>query len=97
MCKKFLNLVLLRVMEEAGHAPFYGADIIRRKEHELIEAVLAKFKKEPVNEDLKKKIYEALHEEKVKGNLKIPFKVILKQDPSGKFAPYVEILLDTKV
>lgn len=82
---------------EEEHPPFYGIDIIRRAQQALIEKTLSKFKNEPVNEDLKRKIHEALHLEKQRGTIQIPFKVILKEDSSGKYAPYIEVLLDSKV
>ena len=52
---------------------------------------------EKVNEELKKKIWDSLQKVKHEGRLTIPFKVILRQDPSGKFPNWVEVLLDTKV
>lgn len=79
------------------HKPFYDVEIIRNNEEAYIESLLAPFRKEPATEELKKKIWDILQNEKFLGNLKIPFKVILKKDPSGTYADCIEIILDTKV
>lgn len=79
------------------HPPFYGTDILRAQEQAYIEAILAKYRDMPASEELKIKIYNDLQEEKHLGKIKIPFKVVLRKDPSGKRAPYIEIILDTKV
>lgn len=77
--------------------PFYGIDIIRRKEQEYIEKLLEKYRELPANEELKEKIWDELQMEKYKGNITIPFKIILRRDSSKKFPDYVEVILDTKV
>lgn len=83
-------------MESHSH-PFYGSDILRHQEQDYINNLLLKYKDSPPSEELKKKIYDELHHEKHLGNIKIPFKVILKKDPSRKRPPYIEVMLDTKV
>lgn len=73
--------------------PFYGVNILRNREQAYIGRLLQKYRHLPANEELQKKIFDELQQEKHKGNVKIPFKVVLR----AKFPPYVEIILDTKV
>ncbi len=77
--------------------PFYGIDIIRRREQDYIQHLLKKYRYEPVNEDLKAKIWEELQMEKYKGHITIPFKVVMRRDALKKYPPYIEVILDTKV
>jgi hypothetical protein len=77
--------------------PFYGFDIYRNQQQEYIQNLLRKYKKEPVTEDLKKKIWEELQAEKYAGRITIPFKMTTRRDPYGKFPDTIEIILDTKV
>lgn len=77
--------------------PFYGYDIIRHNEQEYINQYLKKYDKEPVNDELKKKIWDDLQVEKYKGHITIPFKVTLRRDATGIFPDYIEVILDTKV
>lgn len=84
-------------MAENEEHPFYGVDILRLREQEYIRKLLKKYKNEPVNEELKKKIWEELHKEKHLGNIKIPFKVTIRRDPYHKYPEFIEIILDTKV
>ena len=84
-------------MDQEKEHPFYGTEILRNKEQAHINALLSKYKNEPATEELKAKIYDELQMEKHFGRIKIPFKVYLKNDPTGKFPNYVEVVLDTKV
>lgn len=77
--------------------PFYGHEIFRHRQQETIQKILEKYKNEAPTSELKMKIWNELQWEKHLGNITIPFKIALRQDPSGKFPEYVEILLDTKV
>lgn len=77
--------------------PFYGFDIFRLQQQEYIQNLLKKYKNEPPNEDLKKKIWDELQMEKHLGKVVIPFKVTVRRDPYGKLPDYIEIILDTKV
>lgn len=77
--------------------PFYGYEIIRDQEKEHIQNLLKKYKNEPVNDALKQKIWDELQMEKYYGRITIPFKVVMRQDASGLFPSYVEVILDTKV
>ena len=77
--------------------PFYGIDIIRQQEQEYIQSLLNKYHNEPVTEELKSKIWDELQMEKYKGNVTIPFKVVMRRDASKKYPDYVEVILDTKV
>ena len=82
--------------EEAEH-PFYGHWIIPRNEKEYINQILQKYRNDPANDELKKKIWDELQMEKHLGRVTIPFKLALRLDPTGKFPNYVEVILDTKV
>ncbi len=77
--------------------PFYGVDIIRRREKEYIQQLLKKHLGEPVNEDLMRKIWDELQMEKYRGNITIPFKVVMTRDAQKKYPDYIEIILDSKV
>jgi hypothetical protein len=84
--------------EDALHEhPFYGIDIIRRDQQEYIQNILKKYKNETPTEELKKKIWDELQQEKHLGNITIPFKITSRRDPYGKFPDVIEIILDTKV
>lgn len=82
--------------EEEEH-PFYDEDILRNREQEYIHKLLKKYRGQKATEDLKKIIYDELQKEKQMGRIKIPFKVVLRKDPSQKFPTYIEVILDTKV
>lgn len=84
-------------MNHSAKHPFYGSDIFRDREQQYIEKILKRYKGEPVNDALKKKIWEKLQVEKHLGNIKIPFEVVLHRDPSGKFPEYIEVILDSMV
>ena len=77
--------------------PFYGFEIIRRKEQAFIQNLLKKYRNQPVSEELKAKIWDELQMEKYKGNVTIPFKVVMRKDSLKKYPDYIEIILDTKV
>lgn len=77
--------------------PFYGIDVIRRKEQEYIQNLLKKYHHEPVTEELKAKIWDELQIEKHTGKITIPFKIIMRRDASKKYPDYIEVILDTKV
>lgn len=77
--------------------PFYGKDIYRKREEEHVKNLLKKYKKEPVTDELRKKIWDELQMEKYHGRLSMPFKIATRRDPTGKFPEYIEIILDTKV
>lgn len=84
--------------EDALHEhPFYGYEIIRREQEEYVRKLLEKYKKEPVTEELKKKIWDELQMQKHLGKVTIPFKMTTRRDPYGKFPDYIEVILDTKV
>jgi hypothetical protein len=76
---------------------FYGEEVLRNREQEYIQNLLKKYKNLPVDDELKKKIWEELQNEKHLGNIKIPFKVNIVKDPTGKFADFIQVVLDTKV
>lgn len=84
-------------MTESHERPFYGHIIIRRKEEEYIKSLMEKYQNTPVNEELKKKVWDELQMEKHLGNITIPFKLAVRMDPYGKFPDLIEVILDTKV
>jgi chorismate mutase len=87
-----------RSMAEENHEhPFYDEEIIRRREQQYIQKLLKPFKDRHADDQLKKEVWDLLVREKHLGRIKMPFKVILKQDSTGKFPDRVEVLLDTKV
>lgn len=77
--------------------PFYDKYIFRKKEEEYIKKLLKKYEGSEVNDDLKKKVWEELTQQKLEGKITIPFKLSLRRDATGKFPPYLEVILDTKV
>jgi len=84
-------------MKDAHEHPFYGYEIVRRKEEDYIKSLMAKYQNEPVTEDLKKKVWNELQMEKHFGRVTIPFKMATRRDPYGQFPDIIEIILDTKV
>lgn len=76
---------------------FYGKPIYRDREQEYIESLLKKYRNEPATEELKKAIWDELQKEKDEGRIAIPFRVVIRKDPSGRRPPYIEILLNSKV
>jgi hypothetical protein len=81
----------------SGDHLFYEQKVDRDANQELINKILEKYKSEPPTEALKEKIYNDLHQEKSLGNITIPFGIVLKKDPTGIHAPFIEITLDTRV
>lgn len=79
------------------HPPFYGIDVVRQKEQNYIKKILEKYRHEPVTDELKEKIWDELQMEKYRGNITIPFKVVLRRDALKKFPDTIEVILDTKV
>lgn len=77
--------------------PFYGVDILRDREQAYINRLLKKYKKHPANDELKKAIFDELTNERALGNIKIPFKVVLRNAIPEKFPPCIEVILDSKV
>ena len=77
--------------------PFYGKDIYRDREEEYIEELLKKYKNDPPTEELKEKIWNELMWEKHLGNIKIPFKVVIRKDAANQYPDTIEVILDTKV
>jgi hypothetical protein len=76
---------------------FYDKPILREREQEKIEEILAEFKKEKADETLKEKIWEKLQKAKADGIISIPFKVVLVKGSEPHIPPCVEVVLDTKV
>lgn len=82
-------------MTEGHH--FYGKPIYREQEKNYIRELLKKYKNEPVSDELKKKIWNELQQEKNEGRITIPFKLMTHKDPNGKFPDSIEVILDSKV
>jgi predicted metal-dependent hydrolase len=76
---------------------FYGRPVLRDREQQYIEELLAQYRHEPVDEKLKQKVWDDLQREKAHGRITIPFKVVMRNDATGKFPPLLEVILDTKV
>jgi len=76
--------------------PFYEHHILREGEEEYIKSLLAKYREEPVSEELKQKIYDELMMEKYHGRVTIPFRVVTRRDSYGKYPEHIEVILDTK-
>jgi hypothetical protein len=76
---------------------FYGKEIDPGVEQKIIEKILSKYRQSPVSEELKKTIYGELTAAKQRGDITIPFKVVMRKDASGKHREYIEVILDTKV
>ncbi len=79
------------------HEHFYGKAILAHQEQEYIQTLIKRFKGLSATEELRAQVHDLLAEETAKGNLSIPFKVILRKDSSGKFPPSIEVILDTKL
>jgi hypothetical protein len=77
--------------------PFYGQDILVDREQIYIQSLLKKYRGRPVNDDLRKEIWDELQMEKHNGRVTVPFKIATRRDPKGKFPEYIEVILDTKV
>lgn len=77
--------------------PFYGKEIDPETEQKVIEKILSKYRHMAVSEELKKTIYGELASAKQRGDITIPFKVVLRKEPTGKHRSYIEVILDTKV
>jgi hypothetical protein len=76
--------------------PFYGKEISPDQQQVKIQKILHQFKHYSVSPELKKLIYDALTEAKARGEITIPFKVVLHDLKSGR-RPYIEVILETKV
>ena len=76
---------------------FYDKPVYREREQEYIQSLLQKYRKEPVTEELKQKVWDELQMEKYAGRITIPFKVVIRKDRYGKFPDHLEVILDTKV
>lgn len=84
-------------MDQEEEHPFYGIEVIRREEKEIIQQILKKYKGHEVNDALKKLIWDELQLAKHHGIITIPFKIAVRKDPQGKFPNFIEVILDSKV
>lgn len=80
-----------------SHHPFYGQIIDREKQQSIAREVLQKYKNMQADEALLQKVWQELSQFKAQGILVMPFKVVLRKDPTGVFKPYVEVIFDSKV
>lgn len=76
---------------------FYEKQIVRDDEEEKIDAILSKYKNEKATPELRDKIWNDIMTARHMGQISIPVKVHLKQDPENKFPDYIEVALDTRV
>lgn len=79
------------------NTPFYGKDIYRGQEQELIEEVVSKYRTEEPTEELKAKVWEELMLLKYEDKIRIPFQMVMRDDPTGKYPKTIEVILDSKV
>jgi hypothetical protein len=79
------------------HQPFYGQVIDREEQQALAGKILEKYKNTPADEALVQKVWQELSQFKAQGILIMPFKVILRKDPSSTLRPYIEVIFDSKV
>jgi hypothetical protein len=86
-----------KAMDATHKHPFYGYEIFRDGQEDYIKELLKKYEKEPVTQELRKKIWDELQMEKYHGRVTIPFKVVMRIDATKKFPDYIEVILDTKV
>lgn len=77
--------------------PFYGVEIHSDQEEAYIKKLLQKYQNEPVSDELRKKVWDELQNEKYLGNIKIPFKVVMRRDAYKQYPDCIEIILDTKL
>ena len=77
--------------------PFYGKEIDPAREQALIEKILSKYRHMPFSDDLKKTLYDELSSAKERGDITIPFKIVMRKDSSRAHRAYIEVILDTKV
>lgn len=81
----------------AHDRPFYGKQIIRREERERIDALVGKYRGEPVSDLLRQKIYNELMWQKHLGHISIPFQVVLNRGSVEGERDYIEVILESKV
>lgn len=77
--------------------PFYGQEISRHQQEEYIQSLLSPYLGKPATEEIQKEVYDTLMLAKHRGEVVIPFKVLLKKDETGYYPPHIEVLLDTRV
>ncbi len=83
-------------MSHSEH-PFYGTHVLRNQQQVYIQNLLRKYQNEPVDDNLKKKVWDELQKEKYEGKITIPFKIAMRRDPQKRFPDCIEVILDTKV
>lgn len=76
---------------------FYGETVLPERQQELILNILKKYRGRTVDGALHQEIWDELQMEKHLGRLTIPFKVVKRIDPEGKYPDKIEVILDTKV
>ena len=77
--------------------PYYGKKIDRKREQEEIQTRLDKYKHLPVDEALQKKVYDELQEARRRGEIAIPFEVVIMPARPPAFRAYLEVRLATHV
>ena len=77
--------------------PFYGKWIISDDEEQRIKKLVAPYQKKPPTEEVRKEIYDLLSDARFRGEISIPFRVILYKDIYKKYPDRIEVLLETKV
>lgn len=77
--------------------PYYGKWIIPDEEQKRIETLMKPFQNQPVSEELRKQVYETLSEAKFRGEISIPFRIVIAQDAYKRYPDCLKIILDTKL
>lgn len=77
--------------------PFYGKWIVPDDEEKHIKELIHPYQDQPVTDELRKQIYELLSDAKFRGEISIPFRIVLHQDAYKKYPDRLEVILDTKV
>ena len=76
---------------------FYGRPIHKDLEQEKVRRLLKKYDDLSVTEELQKRIWDELTTAKEKGEIAIPFKVVLRRGTAGHYPDTIEVILDSKL
>lgn len=81
----------------AHERPYYGKWVIPNEEQARIQKLLAPYQNQPVTEELLSQVYEVLSEAKFRGEISIPFRIVLQEDVYKRQPDCLKIILDTKL
>lgn len=77
--------------------PYYGKWIIPDDEQGRIQKLMEPYQNRPVTEELRKEVYEVLSTAKARGEISIPFRIVLQKDAYGRQPDCLKVILDTKL